>query len=646
MHILRHLILCSLSCIPFSIGHASHTDEIDSLVPNDSTVRIRTFSNGLTSYIKAHPVPSGAVELRLIIKAGSVNETKEQYGAAHVLARSALFGTSRFPQDSLMSYLRGITANAISSVIHVGYYETIYRVTVPSDSGSVNTAMSLLADWANGWDINERIADSARRMARDQAMSANAARSRTALIMDSIRFAHTEFDHPPLGTDASIAALTNSSMRQFQRDWYQTGNMAIVVVGDRDIESLTQWTQFHFGTLRKHTTSAVHRPNPRFAEPSTTAVALIRDPDSAQTWMQLILRLPRPDARSLSSYRWGIVNNVYAYIVSQRLGELQGYPDVGITRAQLFMAIDEPDGANVIIRVGVAGNAIERVLTAVMRELAVVGKYGVTPEEMSLWRQLLRGSYEEQQRRLAVDDASTLASKYTNHFVRNIPFPTTEDTRVMIKDILKTMTASEVSRHARAWLESVDKALLVGVGHDAESPIITDTGLVSIIDRVLAEPLARRSVDSSFRIVDLKTDSTADLTIRIKREVEQAEQLGYTPVVEFGAVWCLPCRLVDVTLHHPRMRSAFERMYIIRIDVDEWQAAIIKTAGFSVRTLPAFFAVNRDGRPTGMVKQGVEAGNMDASVGNLNNGFVNAASVGFETFFRRCREKYLERSER
>src|SRR6187431_1469424 len=70
--------------------------ETPSTVPVDPTVRIGKLSNGLTYYIKANQKPENRVELRLALKAGSMQEDDDQQGLAHFIEHMAFNGTKHF----------------------------------------------------------------------------------------------------------------------------------------------------------------------------------------------------------------------------------------------------------------------------------------------------------------------------------------------------------------------------------------------------------------------------------------------------------------------------------------------------------------------------------------------------------------------
>ncbi len=105
------------------------------------------------------------------------------------------------------------------------------------------------------------------------------------------------------------------------------------------------------------------------------------------------------------------------------------------------------------------------------------------------------------------------------------------------------------------------------------------------------------SPSDKFSIVTL---SAADgkLPDLLAAEAQKAKDQGFSPFVEFYADWCGPCKSLAASLGDPRMIDAFAGTYIIRLNVDDWVDAPAE-AGFTVKGIPAFFAVDWAGKPTG-----------------------------------------------
>jgi thiol-disulfide isomerase/thioredoxin len=88
-------------------------------------------------------------------------------------------------------------------------------------------------------------------------------------------------------------------------------------------------------------------------------------------------------------------------------------------------------------------------------------------------------------------------------------------------------------------------------------------------------------------------------------EVKKAEALEQIPVVEFDATWCPPCQVISSGLnkHNKLLVDAFDGVYLIRLDADEW-GWDMKKYGFSFDGIPVFFKLDAQGKPNGEVIDG------------------------------------------
>jgi len=64
--------------------------------------------NGLTYYVRANGWPEKRVELRLAIRAGSLNEDDDQRGLAHFVEHMAFNGSENFPPGEVVRYFESI----------------------------------------------------------------------------------------------------------------------------------------------------------------------------------------------------------------------------------------------------------------------------------------------------------------------------------------------------------------------------------------------------------------------------------------------------------------------------------------------------------------------------------------------------------
>ena len=124
--------------------------EMAQVIPTDPALRRGKLKNGLEYYILRHTQPAGVVELRLAIRAGSINENENERGVAHFLEHMVFNGTTRYPGNQMVDALEkmGVQFGADLNA-YTGFDETIYILPIP-----LNNPNNL----ATGLDIMEELA--------------------------------------------------------------------------------------------------------------------------------------------------------------------------------------------------------------------------------------------------------------------------------------------------------------------------------------------------------------------------------------------------------------------------------------------------------------------------------------------------------
>jgi hypothetical protein len=119
----------------------------------------------------------------------------------------------------------------------------------------------------------------------------------------------------------------------------------------------------------------------------------------------------------------------------------------------------------------------------------------------------------------------------------------------------------------------------------------------------LTTPQILTSSTESFTIVRINK-ANGNMMTQLASEVQKANSLGLSPFIEFDATWCPPCQAIEKSIQakDPLTMQAFEGVYLIRADVDEWSSENGKNFTFDV--IPVYYQLDKSGKPTGAVIDG------------------------------------------
>jgi thiol-disulfide isomerase/thioredoxin len=112
-----------------------------------------------------------------------------------------------------------------------------------------------------------------------------------------------------------------------------------------------------------------------------------------------------------------------------------------------------------------------------------------------------------------------------------------------------------------------------------------------------AAPSQKVETRAAHQQVELSPDQ-GPLPEQLRQAVTQARRAGLKPVAYLHASWCPPCKAIEESMGDARMAEAFAGTYVIGLDVDAWGGQLTQER-FDGSTIPAYFALNGEGRPTG-----------------------------------------------
>jgi thiol:disulfide interchange protein len=90
-----------------------------------------------------------------------------------------------------------------------------------------------------------------------------------------------------------------------------------------------------------------------------------------------------------------------------------------------------------------------------------------------------------------------------------------------------------------------------------------------------------------------------DLVTQLAEQAQKAKSLNQTLFIEFDATWCPPCQAIDASVkaEDPLTLKAFQGIYLVRADVDEWGWG--DGEKFNFEAIPIYYRLDYKGNPTG-----------------------------------------------
>lgn len=234
----------------------------DSDIPTDPAVTWGVLENGLRYAILPNEEPPDRVSMRLYVDAGSLMEADNQQGLAHFLEHMAFNGTTNFPPGEMVEYFQrlgmgfGNHTNA-----HTSFNETVYKLELPSaETDMLDEGMKLFRDYADGMQLLPDEIDDERGIILSEKRTRDSVSWRT--FVEQIKFAfpdHMISERLPIGTEEVINNAPRERFVEFYENWYTPNRMAVVVVGDIEVDTVEPLIKQYFEDMP----SREKRPTPK-----------------------------------------------------------------------------------------------------------------------------------------------------------------------------------------------------------------------------------------------------------------------------------------------------------------------------------------------------------------------------------------------
>lgn len=231
----------------------------DSDLPVDPDFRFGRLDNGLRYVIRKNVTPAGTGEVRLLVDAGSLDETDSELGYAHFIEHMAFNGSTRVPEAEMVKLLEreglafGADTNASTS-----FDNTLYKLDLPrNDPALLDTALMLMRETASELLFDQGAID------REKGVVLSEKRVRDTFALRNLldRFAFLYPDalftrRMPIGTTETLEAATTDKLRALYARTYTPDNSAVIVVGDFDPDLVEAEIKEHFASWKAAPTPA------------------------------------------------------------------------------------------------------------------------------------------------------------------------------------------------------------------------------------------------------------------------------------------------------------------------------------------------------------------------------------------------------
>ncbi len=490
---MRFRMLCSIALIAFAWGGANAQD-LTAKLPTDPDVVTGKFSNGLTYYIRNNHKPANKVELRLVVKAGSILETKEQLGLAHFMEHMNFNGTKNFQKNDLVSYLQSIGVEFGADLnAYTAFDQTVYILPIPTDKpDNLEKGFQIIEDWAHNALLTDKDIDDERGVVLEESRLGKGADDRMLKkYFPKLAEGSLYAERLPIGTDEVLKNFKYNTIRSYYTDWYRPDLQAVIIVGDIDIATAKAMLSKHFEGL-KNPASEKERKYVDVNSRKAAEAMVVTDKEATNAALTIMFPYTKKrESVTLGDYKNDLAKNLVLTMINRRLNDLaQGsnppFPYAGVGFDDLI------HGYESFSLYTVFSNDPKKAMNAMTGELVRAQKYGFTETELELAKKDMMSGMERTYNERKTTDSKNYVEEYIRAFLSNEPFPGLEKEYNYYKSMLPAITITDVNGMVREWTKNANTFTLITAPDKADLNLPDNASLLAMTKAGLSQDIAQK----------------------------------------------------------------------------------------------------------------------------------------------------------
>ena len=472
---------------------AAATVDLTERLPLDSAIRTGKLDNGLTYYIRQNAEPAKRAELWLAVNAGSVMEDDNQKGLAHFLEHMLFKGTQRFPSQALLDFLQSIGMKFGPDInAYTSFDETVYTLQIPTDKeADFSKAFDVLQDWAGAATLSPQDFDKERGVIveewrlRDKTASGRMQDKIVPMLLGDSKYAQ----RLPIGDMEIIRNAPVDALRSFYQKWYRPDLMAVIAVGDLDVDKTEAMIRERFSKLPKVGAEAASRPTFDVPARAGTSVLVVKDPENPYTSVSVYQSRPSRSLETVGEYRDLLLDYLVSMMLNQRYAEIAQQADAPFLQAEAgndsLVRPTDIYGLTAAVKEEKTLAGLEALLT----EFERARRNGFTAGEFERAEQDILRFYESANKEHKTSESSGYANEYVDLFLNKIASPGIEYEYPLVQRLLPDLTLDDANQRIANLVTANNRAIIVQAPDKADLKLPSEAELTAVVAAVEAKNL-------------------------------------------------------------------------------------------------------------------------------------------------------------
>lgn len=497
------------------------TIDLNTKIPIAENVKIGKLSNGLTYYIRNNKKPEDKVELRLVVNVGSILEDDDQLGLAHFMEHMNFNGTKHFQKNDLIDYLQSIGVKFGADLnAYTSFDETVYILPIPSnDPEKLDQGFQILEDWAHNALLENEEIDKERGVVLEEYRLGRGADERMLQnYLPKVLYGSKYANRLPIGTKDILENFDYETLKRFYKDWYRPDLMAVIAVGDMDVDTLEEKIKSHFGSIPSAKTP---RKREVFNVPNhqETWVAIESDKEAPFSRVQILFKDKGNTQKeeTLSDYKNTMIKSLFTQMINNRLDELKNSENPPFVYGASYHAgtwAKTKEAYQSFAMTSETGQLDG--LKALLEENERVKRFGFYEGEFNRAKENVLARLEKRYKDKDKTESRGIVGEYIRHFLNVEPIPGIAWEYAFQKEYLPSIQLSEVNSVIGNYLKDENRVIVItgpekeGVAKVTENQVLD---LLKSVENTELEPYDDKDVATSL-ITELPKMGSITSTIK------------------------------------------------------------------------------------------------------------------------------------
>ena len=455
-------------------------------IPFHEEVRKGKLANGMEYYLLKNKKPEKRAELRLALKAGSILEDNDQQGGAHFDEHMCFNGSTNFKKNDLVDYLEKVgTKFGPDLNAYTSFDETVYMLQIRTDDQEqFDKGILVLHDWAGGVSFDDTEIDKERGVVESEWRTRLSPDQRMQNKYFPVMYAGSQYGKRlPIGEMDIIRNAPHDNFKRFYRDWYRPNLMALVIVGDIDLDAVEKKIKNDFSSLKNPVNE---RPRKEFDVPKhkNTLVSICSDKEATSTTVQLMYKHDYQKPKNLSDLRREMIYSLYNQMINSRLEELSRSPEPPFNFAYTYYGQNVGSLSTYSSYAQTKDGGAKNALKTLLEENERVKRYGFNASELERMKTQMLKNTETAFKEKDKTDSRGLVMGIVYNFLQGSTFMSPGQDLELTKNILPTISIEDINALAKFFITDENRVVVVTSPEKPDVKLPTEDELLNLLNTI------------------------------------------------------------------------------------------------------------------------------------------------------------------